>query len=147
MHELSLAGALVDSILEFAESKGARRVISVEVRVSELAQLDINLLREAYYEMVKGTIAEDSRLEVKVVSTEFKCNNCGKKWTLNDVRRALFESASSYRIADEDGTLDLPTHYVPMAVHALITCPSCGSTDFSANMPRSLKVTKIEIER
>lgn len=147
MHEWSISKAIADAVIDFAKEKGARKVLRVDILVSELAQLDLDILREGYKTLTQGTLAEGSSLNIEVKEAEFTCNSCGHRWTLKDVRNTLSEVGKKYGIVDEEGTVDLPTHYIPMIIHALITCPRCNSTNFSLNLTRSVEIKAIEIER
>ena len=147
MHEWSIGKAIVDAVTNFAKGKNARRVLRVDILVSEIAQLDLDVLREAYKILTQGTLAEGSKLNIEIEKAEFTCNNCGYKWTLKEIGDIFSDLAKKYGIVDEEGTIDLPIHYMPMAIHALIACPQCKSMNFSLNITRSVEIKAIEIER
>jgi hydrogenase nickel incorporation protein HypA/HybF len=77
MHELSIAGAVVDTALRHAED---RRVLVVTLRVGEMRQVIPDSLA-FYFEIVaRDTLAEGARLEQIVVPARMRCGECGGEW-------------------------------------------------------------------
>ncbi|ABL78000.1 hydrogenase maturation nickel metallochaperone HypA/HybF [Thermofilum pendens] len=146
MHEWSLMQAVVEALLEFAGRNGFSRISRVVVEVNEVSQLEEDILREAYSVLTENTIAEGSTLVIEKVPARFTCNSCGYTFSLEEARRAL-ERLGEYAIPDEEGTLDMPTHYIPAVIHGFLRCPRCGSRDIWADMTSSLRVKAVEGER
>ena len=77
MHELSIAGAVVDTALRHAED---RRVLVVTLRVGELRQVVPDSLA-FYFEIVaRDTLVAGARLEQIVVPVRMRCAGCGGDW-------------------------------------------------------------------
>ena len=77
MHELSIAGAVVDTALRHAED---RRVLVVTLRVGEMRQVIPDSLA-FYFEIVaRDTLAEGARLEQIVVPARMRCGACAHEW-------------------------------------------------------------------
>ena len=77
MHELSIAGAVVDTALRHAED---RRVLLVTLRVGQLRQVVPDSLA-FYFEMVaRDTLVEGARLELVVVPVRMRCEACAHEW-------------------------------------------------------------------
>ena len=77
MHELSIAGAVVDTALRHAED---RRVLLVTLRVGRLRQVVPDSLA-FYFEMVaRDTLVERARLEQVVVPVRMRCESCAHEW-------------------------------------------------------------------
>jgi hydrogenase nickel incorporation protein HypA/HybF len=70
MHEFSLINDLMRKIDEIAREHGARRVVSVRVRVGALSQLSPDHFREHFEAAATGTIAEAARLDIETVRDE-----------------------------------------------------------------------------
>lgn len=77
MHELSIAGAIIDSA---SRAAAGRRVTSVLVRHGGLRQVVPDSL-EFYWAMcTKGTAVEGARLELELVPTRLRCEPCATEW-------------------------------------------------------------------
>ena len=77
MHELSLAGAIVDTALRHASG---RPVGVVAVRVGRLRQVVPGSL-PFYFEIVaRGTPCEGARLELTEVELRLRCEDCATEW-------------------------------------------------------------------
>lgn len=75
MHELSLAGAIVDTVERHADG---RPVTAITMRVGTLRQVVPGSL-ELYVEIVgRGTVCEGARLELELVPARLAC--CGAEW-------------------------------------------------------------------
>ncbi len=77
MHELSIAGAVVDTALRHAED---RRVLLVTLRVGQLRQVIPDSLA-FYFEIVsRDTLVEGARLDQVVVPVRMRCDDCSHEW-------------------------------------------------------------------
>jgi len=141
MHEWSIADAVCRTVVK---SIGAKKVVKLEIRVGELAQLDVDLLREALEILAEGTPLQGAEIAIEVERAEMHCNKCGYECGLAELLSTI--PASSPKVADEGGTLDLPLHYYPNLVYALARCPRCGSRDFEVRGGKSVEIERIVIE-
>src|SRR5262249_29856922 len=79
MHELSLSGAIVNTVVKHAAD---RRVAVVNLRVGRLRQVVPETL-DFYFEFVaRGTVCEGAVLEQELIEAELACNRCGHRWTI-----------------------------------------------------------------
>jgi hydrogenase nickel incorporation protein HypA/HybF len=76
MHELSLAEALRDVVLDSAALHRATRVTQVCCRVGVLRQIVPHLFEEAFALCAAGTIAEGARLILEAEVMEARCPAC-----------------------------------------------------------------------
>jgi hydrogenase nickel incorporation protein HypA/HybF len=81
MHELSLSGAIVNTVVKHA---AGRRVSVVSMRVGALRQVVPDTL-EFYFDFVsKGTVCEGARLEQELIPAVLRCAGCGREeWTID----------------------------------------------------------------
>jgi hydrogenase nickel incorporation protein HypA/HybF len=80
MHELSLSGAVLNTVVKHA---GERRVSLISVRVGRLRQVVPDTL-EFYFEFVaRGTLCEGARLEQEVVEARLRCQPCEREWDID----------------------------------------------------------------
>lgn len=76
MHELSIASAVVDSVLEFVAERSIKRVIAVRLAVGELSHLAEEQLRFCYMAITQETPIRDSALEIEKVPALVRCHHC-----------------------------------------------------------------------
>ncbi len=145
MHEWSIAEAVCRAAVELAKARGAKRIVELRVRVGELAQLDLRILREALGVLAEDSILQGARIEVEVERAEMRCNKCGYRCGMAELLSTLISSTPE--IVDEDGARDLPLHYYPGLIYALGRCPRCGSRDFEVRGGRSVEIERVVVER
>ena len=79
MHELSLSGAVLNTVVKHA---GEHRVSLVSLRVGRLRQVVPETL-EFYFEFVaRGTLCEGARLELQAVEARLRCEQCEREWEI-----------------------------------------------------------------
>ena len=76
MHELSIASAVVDSILEFAVERSIKRVIAVRLAVGELSHVEEEQLRFCYMAITQETPIRNSALEIERIPAVVRCHHC-----------------------------------------------------------------------
>jgi hydrogenase nickel incorporation protein HypA/HybF len=80
VHELSVASAIVDTVLLHAEG---RRVTGVTVRTGRLRQV-VPASLEFYFEIVaRGTGCEGARLHQDLVPAVLRCEACAHDWEID----------------------------------------------------------------
>jgi len=79
MHELSLSGAVLNTVVKHA---GERRVIVVSLRVGRLRQVVPGTLAFYFAFVARGTVCEGARLELQVVEVSLRCDACEKSWEI-----------------------------------------------------------------
>ncbi len=77
MHELSLVASVFEVLEAEASKHGARRVLSVTLRIGAMSGVVPDLLESAFEAYKKGTIAEAARLEIVSVPVKLLCPDCG----------------------------------------------------------------------
>ena len=76
MHELSVTESLLQVVLLHAGKGGAKRVVSVSVRVGALSDV-VNEWMQRYFDYLsRGTIAEGARIRIERVPVTFRCDGC-----------------------------------------------------------------------
>ncbi|HZV34742.1 MAG TPA: hydrogenase maturation nickel metallochaperone HypA [Verrucomicrobiae bacterium] len=76
MHELSVVSGLVESVLEFVEARGIKKLATVRLQVGELAQLEEEQLRFCYTAMIEQTPIQGSTLDIEKIPAEVSCAHC-----------------------------------------------------------------------
>ena len=79
MHELSLSGAIVNTVEKHA---AGRPVSVVSMRIGALRQVVPDTL-EFYFGFVsKGTVCEGARLEQELIAARLRCAECEREWEI-----------------------------------------------------------------
>src|SRR6476659_4277715 len=76
MHELSIASAVVDSVLEFLDAHEVKKVLTVRLAVGELSHVEADQLRFCYAAITKETPMENSMLEIESIAAVVACPHC-----------------------------------------------------------------------
>ncbi len=105
MHEMSIAAALMERMLEFTREHPGKRVLQVRLSVGELAAIEAEQLSFCYGAITTGTALEGSSLEIETSGAVIRCPRCsylGAPKTWDDA--------------------------LAFAAPPTLCCPRCGST-------------------
>ena len=80
MHELSLSGAIVNTVVKHA---GGRRVSLVSMRIGALRQVVPDTLQFYFGFVSKGTVCEGARLEQELIPARLRCAVCERDWEID----------------------------------------------------------------
>ncbi len=103
MHEFSVMTQIVDSILEEAKKRDAKKVEEVDLEIGEYTMLGDEQMKFAYEVLSKDTILQGSKLNISHRKGKINCASCGYE---GDVKVAE----------------DSPHRLVP-----ILECPRCHS--------------------
>ena len=79
MHELSLSGAIVNTVEKHA---AGRPVSVVNMRIGALRQVVPDTLDFYFGFVSKGTVCEDARLEQELIPARLRCGECAAEWEI-----------------------------------------------------------------
>ncbi len=119
MHEISIAGAIIDSVLDAAKKNNAKKVNQIFIEIGELTALNPDQLKFIFETITFGTVAEGSKYDIKVIKPLIKCK-CSYKGPIEFFEKLHF--------------------FLPV-----IKCPQCGGTDIDIIAGRECCVKKIKI--
>ena len=117
MHELALAGAVIDTAERHA---GGRRIVLVRLRLGELRQVVPDSLAFYFEHVARGTLCEGAALEHEVVPATLGCTSCDASWDVSAT------PGSGPRVS--------------------FRCPQCGSADVGVRAGNEFEVESIEVE-
>ncbi len=80
MHELSLAGAIVDTVERHADG---RRVEIVNLRIGQLRQVVPDSLDFYFGIVAHDTVCDGARLAIELVAGKLECSGCGTDFELD----------------------------------------------------------------
>lgn len=120
MHEISIAGAIIDAVLDAAGKNNAGKVNQVYLEIGELTALNPDQLKFIFETISRGTLAEGAIYDIRVIKPSITCKKC------------------SY-----DGPIELSEK-----MHFFVTvikCPQCDGADVEIMAGRECCVKKINI--
>lgn len=79
MHELSIAAALIDQLLELAEREGGGRVTELRVRLGAFSGVEQEALAFAFPIAAEGTPVEGAALFIDQEPPRAVCSACGEQ--------------------------------------------------------------------
>jgi hydrogenase nickel incorporation protein HypA/HybF len=79
VHELSLSGAVLETVLKHADG---RPVSLVSLRVGRLRQVVPDTLEFYFGFVARGTVCEHARLELEIVAASLRCRPCEHLWDI-----------------------------------------------------------------
>jgi hydrogenase nickel incorporation protein HypA/HybF len=118
MHEWALA----EAVASFVHEK-VKKPERMKIRLGELQNIDEEIFLFALKELI-------GQVDVEIENEEctLRCNVCKKEIKLKDINEEEREMI----------------HFLPEAVHAFVSCPFCGSKDFSIEKGRGVVVESVE---
>lgn len=85
MHELPVTKSICDIVLRHAAANGAARVVSVQLEIGSLSDLQNEWVQRYFDYVTRATVAEGARLDVKRVPAVFSCNRCGGRFAISSL--------------------------------------------------------------
>lgn len=76
MHELSLAQALVEQVIELAEKDGCQKILSIDVSIGALSGVMSESLAFCFPMVARGTALDGTVLNVTEVPLTAECADC-----------------------------------------------------------------------
>lgn len=120
MHEISIAGAIIDAVLDAAKKNNAKKVNEVFIEIGELTALNPEQLKFIFETITSGTVAEGARYNLQVIKPLIKCKKCSYDGPIEFFEKLHF--------------------FLPV-----IKCPRCEGTDVDIIAGRECNVKKIKI--
>ncbi len=84
--------------------------------MGELQAIDMEVFKFAMEEILKQN-KKKINYKIVVEESEFKCNSCGKDFSMSEVKKKSEEEKENI-------------HFIPEMVKAFVKCPKCKSIDF-----------------
>lgn len=120
MHEISIAGAIVDAVLDAAKKNNAKKVNEIFIEIGELTALNPDQLKFIFQTITKGTVADGARYDIQVIRPLIKCKKCSYNGAIEFIEKLHF--------------------FLPV-----IKCPECGDIDVDIVAGRECCVKRIKI--
>lgn len=120
MHEISIAGAIIDAVLDAAKKNDAEKVKEVFIEIGELTALNPGQLKFIFETITAGTPAEGARYNIEVIKPLIRCRKCSYEGPIEFFEKMHF--------------------FLPV-----IKCPQCKEADVDIIAGRECCVKKIKI--
>ena len=115
MHELSVTKSIHQIVLKHAVQGRVNRVLSVNLEIGALSDLQSEWVQRYFDRLSRGTVAEGAKLKITRVPAVFQCNRC-------------CQSIEIYSLLEEE-----------------ITCQHCHSREVSLVSGREYHVKNMEV--
>jgi hydrogenase nickel incorporation protein HypA/HybF len=76
MHEFSIASGVVETVLEFAQARGLRKIVEVRMVIGELACVEAEQLKFCFQSITGETALENAALEIEPGDAIVRCGHC-----------------------------------------------------------------------
>jgi hydrogenase nickel incorporation protein HypA/HybF len=104
MHEMSIASALMEQLLQLADQQHAARITDVEVHCGAMQQVVPESLRFAFEALSAGTLAAGATLRIVEEGLLAQCRSCGERFeaAIGDYRCPKCQAADVEIVAGRD---------------------------------------------
>ena len=83
MHELQVTHRILDIVLRHAQANGANKVVSIQLKIGELSDLENEWIQKYFDHISNGTLAENATLKIERIPVVMKCNDCEHAYNVN----------------------------------------------------------------
>jgi len=97
MHEMALCRGVVQILEEQAKAQAYSRVKIVWLEIGPLATVEPEALRFCFDAATRGTLAENSKLEIITTAASAWCFSCGEIVTISE-RHGVCPNCGSYQV-------------------------------------------------
>ena len=87
MHELPVTESILNIVLAHAEKNDVRRVMTIQLQVGRLSDLEDEWMQRYFDYVSKGTLAEGAKLQIERMPIRLECNACAESYTVDDARQ------------------------------------------------------------
>jgi len=109
MHELPVTKSICEIVLRHAAKNNASRVLSVNLEIGALSDLQRAWVQRYFDYLSRGTMAEGANVSIERVPAIFRCNSCQQPF---QVASLLEEGISCDRCGAGDVTMVSGRHYL-----------------------------------
>lgn len=116
MHELPIVKSIFDLCVKHAAANNVKKIITVNLKVGEVSDLQDEWIQRYFDFLSKGTIVEGARLNIERVPLVVRCKACSESFSVN--------------IRDRQKKVE---------------CPKCRGTEFAYVSGREYTVDSMEV--
>ena len=82
MHELQVTERILDIILQKAKAHHVSKVISIQLQIGELSDLEEEWVQKYFDYLSKDTVAENAKVKIEKIPVIMQCNECGESFNV-----------------------------------------------------------------
>lgn len=116
MHELPVTDEILKVVLKHAQRNNVQRVVSINLQIGKLSDLEDEWIQRYFDHLSKGTLAEGARLKIERMPIKMQCNSCSQSYE------------------------------VEMAGLGTLVCPHCGEEGASLLSGREYYIKDMEVQ-
>jgi hydrogenase nickel incorporation protein HypA/HybF len=132
MHEWALADAVIESTSSALAGRDPSCLRAVRVLIGELQAIDREIFDFALTTLLAERPFREAVYRIETESAAFRCEKCGKEWTLSETKNLTEETREAI-------------HFLPEATHAFVRCPGCASPDYRIVRGRGVSIASIDL--
>jgi hydrogenase nickel incorporation protein HypA/HybF len=132
MHEWALADAVLEATTAALAGRAPACLRSVTILLGELQAIEREVFDLALKTLLEEKPFRQAAFLVETEPASFQCRACAGTWDLAEVQSLDDESREAI-------------HFLPEAAHAYMSCPSCGSPDFTLLRGRGVSIKEITV--
>ncbi len=83
MHELQVTERILDIVVKHAEANAVQKVLSIQLKVGELSDLENEWIQRYFDYLSKGTIAENAKLKIERIPVVMQCDECSHSFQVD----------------------------------------------------------------
>jgi hydrogenase nickel incorporation protein HypA/HybF len=115
MHELPVTKSILEIVLRHAGAQWVTRVLTIDLAIGALSDLEAEWLQTYFDRLSKGTVAEGAKLRVHRSPLTFRCTPCLKEFTAT---REDLDTARCPDCGSRDGSIVGGTGYTVESMEA-----------------------------
>ncbi|MFH1763740.1 MAG: hydrogenase maturation nickel metallochaperone HypA [Gemmatimonadota bacterium] len=81
MHELAVTKSILDIVLRHAEANGVSKVLTIDLSIGALSDVEAEWIQEYFDYLSRGTPAQGAMLRVSRSPLTFQCEPCSRDFT------------------------------------------------------------------
>ncbi len=83
MHELQVTEKILDIVLRHAKANSVNKVLSIQLKIGELSDLENEWVQRYFDYLSKDTIAENAKLKIERNPVVMRCDSCSNSFEVN----------------------------------------------------------------
>jgi hydrogenase nickel incorporation protein HypA/HybF len=83
MHELQVTEKILDIVLKHAQANSVNKVLSIQLKIGDLSDLENEWVQRYFDYLSKDTIAANAKLKIERSPVVMKCDSCSNSFEVN----------------------------------------------------------------
>ena len=83
MHELQVTERILDIVVKHAETNSVQKVLSIQLRIGEMSDLEDEWIQKYFDYLSKDTVADGAKLRIERSPVVMQCDECAHSFEVN----------------------------------------------------------------